>query len=280
MLMKTRFAKTAQAGFTITELLITMALGLSIIGSILVGYMATYTSSMDTLAASKLNQDLNAVMTLMVTEFRRIGYSVNAPVADPTTNAFSQIDSTAMEVYDNMASNTQLVPAGDGTWTNNFGGVATATSGSCIVYAYDLDDDGVVDAVELGGFRLNAGVVEMRTSGNTADPDTCATASNTWAALTDSDFITITTLDFNLDNSECLNTREPDSVNNDGDGTTDEADEADCYDLPFPVAASGNITVETRQISITLTGVLTNDTFVRISLNQDVRVRNDLVRVR
>ena len=273
MLMKT---KITQSGFTITELLITMALGLSIVGSILVGYLATYTSSMDTLAASKMNQDLNAVMNLMVTEFRRAGYSANAATAsNPTTNLFNQQASTAMRVIDNMTSNTVLTPVGDGTWSNG----GAITQGSCILYAYDRDEDGVVDVEELGGFRLdNTGAVEMRTAGVLATPASCATG--TWADLTDSNFITVSALVFNLDNSECLNTREPDGVDNDGDSTVDNAEEADCYDAPLPVAASGDITVETRQIRITLTGNLTNDAFVQISLTQDVRVRNDLVRVR
>jgi len=87
--MLTMKQKQRQSGFTITELLITTALGLSVIGSILVGYLATYTSSMDTHAASKMNQGLNAVMNLMITEFRRAGYSGNAANAtDPTTNVF------------------------------------------------------------------------------------------------------------------------------------------------------------------------------------------------
>lgn len=268
--------RLSQAGFTITELLITTALGLSVIGSILVGYMATYTSSMDTLAASKMNQDLNAVMNLMVTEFRRAGYWANAASAsNPTTNVFNQPNGTALEVRDNMVSNTLLVPVGNGTWTNG-GGI---TQGSCILYAYDRDEDGVVDTDELGGFRLTAaGAVEMRTAGVIATPNSCA--NGTWAALTDTDFITVSALTFNLDNAECLNTREPDNVDNDANGTVDNPEEADCYDTPLPVAASGDITVETRQIRITLTGNLATDAFVQISLVQDLRVRNDFVRVR
>jgi type IV pilus assembly protein PilW len=46
-----------------------------------------------------------------------------------------------------------------------------------------------------------------------------------------------------------------------------------------PTGGSGNITVETREITITLAGTLTNDTFVRLTQTQNVRVRNDLVRV-
>ena len=56
---------TKQSGFTITEMLITIALSLSVMSSVMVGYLATYTSSMDTLASSKMNQDINAVSALI-----------------------------------------------------------------------------------------------------------------------------------------------------------------------------------------------------------------------
>ncbi|KAF0187646.1 MAG: hypothetical protein FD165_2888, partial [Gammaproteobacteria bacterium] len=180
------------------------------------------------------------------------------------SNLFAANGTTALGVFNNMTSNTQQAATG---------------SGSCIVYAYDMDEDGVVDAEELAGFRLTtAGVVQLRTSGNTAAPNSCATTSNTWSDLTDSDFITVSTLTFDLANSNCLNTREPDSTNNDGDASTDEPDEYNCY-TSVPTGGSGNITVETREITITLTANLTNDSFVRLTQTQNVRVRNDLVRV-
>lgn len=254
----------SQRGFTITELMITVGLSLSVISSVLIGYLATYTSSLDTLAASKLNQDMSAMMNLMVSEIRRAGYSGTVPTT-PASNLFALVDNTALEVFNDMTSNTQQSGTG---------------SGSCIVYTYDIDADGIVDAAELAGFRLTTtGVVQMRTSGNTADPDTCATSSNTWTDLTDPDFITVSVLTFSLANSNCLNTREPDATDNDADGSTDEADEANCY-VSVPTAGSGNITVETREVTITLTANLTNDTFVRLTQTQNVRVRNDFVRVR
>ncbi len=254
--------KKSQSGFTITELMITIGLSLSVISSVLIGYLATYTSSMDTLAASKLNQDMSAMMNLMVSELRRAGYSGVVPTT-PASNLFTALDNTALEVFNDMTLNAQQAATG---------------SGSCIVYSYDMDADGVVDTAELAGFRLTtAGVVQMRTAGNTADPDTCASASNTWTDLTDPNFITVTTLTFNLVNSECLNTREPDLVDNDADTTVDEASEADCY---ASATTTGDITVETREITITLTATLTNDTFVRLTQSQNVRVRNDWVRVR
>lgn len=261
MNMRPRTGRRFQAGFTITELLITIGLSLSVVSSVLIGYLATYSSSMDTLAASKLNQDMSALMNLMVSDLRRAGYSSVVPTT-PSSNLFAAVDNTALEVFNNMTSNTQQAANG---------------SGSCIVYSYDMNKDGVVHATDLTGFRLTtSGVVEMRTSGNTADPDTCATTSNTWTPLTDPDFITVTALTFNLAGSNCLNTREPDTTDNDGDSSTDEADEYNCYTT---TPAASNITVETREISITLTANLTNDSFVRLTQTQSVRVRNDLVRV-
>lgn len=255
-----------QFGFTLTELMLTVGLSLSVISSVLVGYLGTYSGSMDTLSSSKVNQDLGALMNLMVSDIRRTGYSGDPTVAStPTNNLFNVNGVTALEVYDSAITNNQ---------------VSTTGSGSCIVYAYDRNEDGIVDADELSGFRLLGGVAQMRTSGNVLNPDTCANANNTWTDLTDSGLITVTALTFDLANSTCLNTREPDNVDNDGNGTVDNAEEADCYDAPLPTANSGNITIETRQVTITLTGNLTGDSFVRQTQTQNVRVRNDLVRIR
>ena len=253
-----------QSGFTLTELMITIALSMTVISSMLLGYLGNYTSTVNTLASSKLNQELTTLMSLMVGEIRRAGYTSTVST-DPTTNLFNKKDLTAMEVYDSTTSNRQ----------------ATATgSGSCIVLSYDLNIDGIVDTEELIGFRLKDGVAQMRTVGNADDPDTCADQNNTWSDLTDTDFVTITTLNFDQAASECLNTREPNTIDDDANRTVDNIEEYDCYDSPLPIDGSGDITVETRQLAITVAGNLTNDDFVRLSLTQNVRVRNDWVRVR
>ena len=252
-----------QRGLTITELMITVALGMTVISSILLGYLATYRSSLNTLSASRLNQDMGALMSVMKGELRRDGYTANFNSANfPLDNNFNVANNTALEVFNSMAGNAQQGVQG---------------SGSCIVYAYDRDEDGNVDADELGGFRLNGNVVEMRTAGNVADPDTCASAGNTWVALTDPGFVTINTLIFDLAGSQCLNSREPDLVDNDANGTVDNAEEADCYAV-LPVGGSGDLTVETREIAITVTGSLASDAFVSMTLTSNVRVRNDWVR--
>ena len=270
-------ARKSQAGFTITELLITIALSLSVMSSVMVGYLATYTSSRDTLAASKMNQDINAVMGMMISELRRSGYSGDAATAsNPTTNVFNQVDNTAMEVFDSVASNFQMVTNLANGWINT-GGTPSVAQGTCIVYAYDADEDGVVDTEELGGFRLNNGAVDFRRLGDVTDPDTCSNTSNTWEALTDNGFITVSALILNLDNSACLNTSEPNGIDDDTANGVDDAAEFDCYDIA-PDATE--ITVETRQITITLTANLSSNPFVQISQTQEVRVRNELVRIR
>jgi prepilin peptidase dependent protein B len=254
-----------QRGFTLTELMITVVLGMAVISSILLSYLATYKGATNTLASSKLNQELTTVMELMVSDLRRAGYTASTDIlSSPGDNDFNVVDMTAIEVFNNMTSNTQQTATG---------------SGSCIVYSYDADKDGVVDSEELLGFRLSGSKVQMRTTGDAADPDTCSSTNNTWNDLTDSNLIAVTALTFNLANTSCLNTSEPDGVNDDGDGSTDEADEANCY-INVPTAGSDEITVETREIFITLAGRLANDTFTSMTLSQSVRVRNDWVRVR
>ena len=144
--------KKYQSGFTLTELMITIALSMTVISSMLLGYLGNYTSTVNTLASSKLNQELSTLMSLMVGEIRRAGYTSTVST-DPTTNLFNKKDLTAMEVYNSTANNQQAAATG---------------SGSCIVLSYDLDKDGIVDTAELIGFRLKDGVAQMRTVGNAA----------------------------------------------------------------------------------------------------------------
>lgn len=259
----------AQRGFTLTELMIAIALGMSVISSVLLGYLATYSGSVGTLANSKLSQEMTTLMNLMVEDIRRAGYSNGVP--GPSLNPFSNVATTALTVFNSAAANIQQTATG---------------SGECILYSYDRfplgppPGDGAVSGAaatnELFGFRLNSGMVEMRTSGTPASAPTCAGAGE-WSSLTDSGFMTVTALTFNLASSECINNREPDGIDNGGAGGIDDAAEINCY-TNAPVA--GNITTETREVQITLTANLTDDSFVQMTMQQNVRVRNDMVRVR
>jgi prepilin peptidase dependent protein B len=257
-----------QKGITLIELLVSMLLGIVVVGGVTTAYVAISSSASNTLTQNKLTQQLASIMTLMTRDVRRAGFRGNqtpADLLDPTTNVFNLANDTALEVH--SAGNVQLAVNGG--------------AGPCVLYAYDLDEDGVLDNVEISGFRLNAGAVQMRTSGDTVNNavhDVCNDADDTWVNLSDPTGVTVTGLGFNLVASECLNTREPDGLDNDAANGIDDAAEADCY-VQAAVAGSGDITVETRQVTITLIGQAVANANTTANITQDVRARNDLVRI-
>lgn len=243
-----------QQGFSLAELMISTTLSLSVIASALTGYLALSTSATDTLASSKLNQDVSALLSVMANELRRAGYSGIA-----TPNAASPF--AILAVFDSTQSNLRQPPTGNG---------------SCIVYAYDLNGDGELAADELAGFRLTAdGAVQMRTSGNLVNPYSCSSQGASWIALTDPDLVTVTALGFDLTRSTCVNATEPDGIDDDGAGSVDDAGEADCYIQP---PAEDDVSVEQADIAIALSAHLAHDTFVRTTQAQRVRLRNAVVR--
>jgi type IV pilus assembly protein PilW len=256
-----------QRGVTLVELMLSSSIGITIVSSVITVYVATVGSSSDTLRMSKLNQELSTVMSVMTQDLRRAGYTGSANVATPTSNDFSNWDDTALRVAASITVPTPLAATG---------------AGECILYSYDSDNDGVEDDTDMVGFRLNNGAIQMRQQGdvtNNTRHDNCNDTDDTWISVTDANLITVTNLAFSLANSQCLNTREPDLVDNDTDGSIDDSDEYDCY-TDIPTAASGDVTVETREITITLAGQLASDTSIQLSQSQTVRVRNDLIRSR
>jgi len=258
-----------QHGFSLIELMIGLVVGMIVVAGVTNVYLSTVTSSSTTLKQSKLNQELTSLLSVMSNDVMRAGVWETNDYTAPETNPFSQIDVTALEVMDTMANNAQVA-------------ANSSSGGECIVYAYDADLDNNLDDADIRGFRLNNGVVQMRNEGNTGvntRHDSCANANDDWRDVTDGRLIEITSFNFALDNSRCLNAREPDGVDNDSDGTIDEAGEMDCY-ATVPTNGSGDVTVETRQIEITVAGRLVTDNSVSATVSQSVRVRNDLVRVR
>lgn len=259
-----------QRGLTLVELLISLTIGLVVLAAAASVYVTTVVNGGAAIAGSRLNQELMTLMNVMVQDIRRAGYWRDA-AADPTKNPFNSVDVTALAVRPSAADPTGVTD-----------------SGQCILYAYDSNDNGTLDDQNIFGFRLDNGIVQMRLSGNVASNvrhDDCDDPDDIWRDITDGNLIRITNLTFDTADpgapSTCLNVREPDGLDNGGDSGVDDDKEYDCYDpSSVPIAGSGDITVEVRQIAITLEGVLANDSDVRASVTQFVRVRNDLVRER
>lgn len=259
-------------GFTLIELIVSLAMGTIVIAGLISVYVSILVSSSETLATSKLSQQVSALMNIMTNDIRRAGYWGQGvtPLADyiirsPVSNPFSATALTSLALIDNIIGNNII--AGN-----------AATTGDCVTYTYDANDDGILDNEDIVGFRLVDSTAQMRRLGNIGDARHDSCTVGTWESLTDSNVISIDVLQFSLLNSVCINTREPDGVDNDGVNGVDDPAEMDCY-ANAPLAASGDITTETLQINIRLEASLVSDSFVKTQMNQVVRVRNDRVRI-
>ncbi|WP_027854017.1 PilW family protein [Marinobacterium litorale] len=275
-----------QAGMSLIELMIAIFVGLIVVAGALTVYVNTVSSSSSTLKMSMLNQELSTLMSVMAMDIRRAGYSgliTTSPVLD---NGF-QVDATPEDPSDpsdpdigkQMITRVIDTYGDDGSDITDVVSAPGANSpGECILYAYDANLDGNADNSEFIGFRLVSGAVDMRNSvtdasaivdnndgGGANYPDSCADASGSWETVTDDELIEITELTFNLDKSTCLN-------------TTDSA-KADCYDAAN-TPATGDITIENYVVTIRIAGQLKNDPIVRAELEQDVQIRNAIVRER
>jgi len=273
MMKNLKLRNFKQQGLSLIELMVSTAVGMIILAGVSSVYMSTLTSTSSTLKNSKLNQELSTLMSIMTSDIHRAGVWGTNDFTAPQSNPFSQINSTTLEVVYSMGNDNPIPEA-------NY----TADVGNCIVYTYDANLDAVLDNTDIMGFRLNSGVVEMRQSGdvvNNASHISCNNANDTWIPVTDSRLVKVTKLELSLKYSNCINTREPNAVDDDSDAATNDNVEMNCYDAAMvPAVGSGNITVETRNISIALAGELVSDNTINAQLNQLVRVRNDLVRIR
>ncbi|MBI3146786.1 MAG: prepilin-type N-terminal cleavage/methylation domain-containing protein [Pseudogulbenkiania sp.] len=137
------------------------------------------------------------------------------------------------------------VGVGAASYSNPFGTVNTATAG-CILYSYDRDGDGSQDSDEQYGVLLSSGVAMLRSGGT--DYTCTLGANNSWEALSDSNVTSITTLTFSL------NTSNP----------------------PYYVSGSSGPNVVMRTVTITLAGQLKNDSSVKLTLTETVKLENDL----
>ena len=62
-----------QKGYTLVELMVAMALGLVVVAGVSAAYLGTLRTNADSLKMMRLNEELRAIMTLMVRDIRRAG---------------------------------------------------------------------------------------------------------------------------------------------------------------------------------------------------------------
>jgi prepilin peptidase dependent protein B len=259
-----RLSVGSHRGFTIAELLIGMAVGLLVLLAVTSVYITTLKTSALTLASSRLNQEMSAIINIMANDIRRAGYwsggAANFMIAHENPfgaveRAATTADISAPRVHDNGGSGDPAdyvdVTYGDpGGGSNNFA-ITGSSVGSCITYSYDAvagktyDVDGVTEIPaddEEFGFRWDGwpadradydstskeGLLLMRTSNNTSGPNSCADGN--WLAVNEfsddfSDGVIITNLQFDMSASTCYNASEPDGDPVGGASATIDADQ-------------------------------------------------------
>lgn len=273
-----------QTGVTLIELLIGMLIGLIIVAAGISVFVTSVRGQSDNIKLSRLNQDMRAMMDIIERDIRRAGFVTS----DPATNLASLQDNPF------FGATTELAVYNPGSTSTT--GSITTTTGSCIVYAYNRDEDpntdGVLDEMpptvddnERLGFRLNnGGDLEMRTSGTT----NASCDDGAWESITESE-VEITGLTFNLI-STTLNVSSM-ANDDDGDGVSETADTdgipyGDDNDNGF--CDSGEVCntctrdgspdpacLYVRNVTITLAGRLRDDNAVTQTITEQVRVRND-----
>jgi len=183
---------TTQKGFTLVELMVASLISLIALSAITTVYSATARHASAQLSGADLHQQLYTLTELIASDVRRSGYWTFDPLmTSPADNPFEQPEHRLRSgARDNEAA------------------------ASCLLFSYDLDGDGQLgkgrcrgtgcntksdeDNMELFGFRLNRGRVQVRFGGAGS---TCNSGS--WQSVT-TPGIVVDTLLFEL-HSNCLN---------------------------------------------------------------------------
>lgn len=229
--------KLHNRGFGLIELLISILIGIIVVTGITSLVVATLRANTENLGMTRLTQELRGAAQLISGELKRSAYDQDA-LGD--FGAGNQDSNGFVDVVFEDSGGTVLDPV------NN--AVTEANPATCVVYGYDENMNGTVDAGEYRAFRLNDGAIEMWEG----DVAVASCPGDGWEALTDRAATEIT--DFSI--------------------TTTPDGEA------FPVHSDPGTGVQTlaiRKIQIRIAGQSVQDDSVSRSVRETVRIRNDRV---
>lgn len=225
-----------------------MTIGLIIVAAAGSIYITAMRGGADATRSAKLNMELRGAMDTMVSEIRRAGYFHTTTSTDTTANPFMQ------------ATSNLSIP-----------------SASCVLFSYDADQSGAINKEDFFGFKQNGDAISMRSGGDApTTSDGCAVGNDAWEKITDDNNVVVDTLSFTNtvttqdDMFQCWNT------------DTNASETASCKtgNTVYDGATAGNRLVETRSVTVALTGHHKADPLTKISLTQQVRVRNDKILVK
>lgn len=235
-----------QRGVTLIELMIGLTVGALVMAGAITLFAKISFSGLENTRSIRLNQQLRATLDFIHRDLQRAGY---VKAFDPALPA--SVASWNVQDADGNYTGRAAMAATIGQF-----GVITIV-GNCIDYSYDQDKDGVLDAVESVGFRLNAGAVQSGIGVDCTD-----LGVGDWEGITSAE-VTITALTFAEDAADSITYE---VVGDEVDGNADNF--ADCDVV-------GETCLHRRKINIVLTGALASDATVTVSLRDDVKIKND-----
>lgn len=277
-----------QQGSSLIEVMIGLFLGLLVAGAGMALFLSALSGQTDNIRLNRLNQDMRALMDIMVRDIRRAGF-----VTDDLQNYSNTLKTNPFFVD----PTTDIKVHSTGSLTNN-----------CIVYTYNSDNDkppnvddnndvdDTDDSNDFFGFRLDGstGNLQMRRSGQTNA--TCADGN--WESITEPD-VEITALTFTLTHSALDVTSMTTDSDNDGCFNGDDANPTTANPITAsPSCKSGNYgnglcdsgevcntctrdgspdpaCLYIRNVTISLAGRLRDDTNITQTITEQVRIRND-----
>lgn len=188
-----------EIGLSLIELLIGILISLVLVGALTATFVSVSSTHVNQDKVTALEEELAAVMDLMVREISRAGY---AREAIDGTYAITLSGSVATGFTENPYQN-MAVGAATGALTSN-----AALSGACVVFFYDENQDDINTALSsssdnFGGFKIDNNVVSRRSTLSTTVADDTkwykCDEPNEWEAITSNWAISDLTGFFELD---------------------------------------------------------------------------------
>jgi len=242
-------------GFTLVEFIISAALSLAAILAVTSIYITSFKIDSKTIQYSRLHDEVTTIMALLSEDIKRAGYVGNSETI------LTQLDAPGVA---GNPIDTRCAPVSTGCSDSEFRKVVVTNDETCILFAYDFDDDGNYDSPdEAFGYRIKNGRFEAR-----QEAEGCG--GDSWLTLTDSDFVLVSDLEFKCKVSDDGDDDdyEPPEIDDDGNIINIELNCA-AGNLPYAGDFNGTVTVD-----ISFTATLVDDSAVSITTSEKILVRN------
>jgi prepilin-type N-terminal cleavage/methylation domain-containing protein len=251
------FTTKIQRGFTLVELLIGLLISLVVISGALALLLKVFEGQKTNLGLVRLNEEMRFLSEMMIKDIRRAGF-VSIYADDEFDHLYNN---PFFNVTSGSRTDITLFDASDYSSP-----VSVGSPGACLLFSYNADNDQpvVVDDNERMGYRLNGGVLQIRTEGTSNN----SCNNGVWYDLS-SPRITVTALSFTqVDDDFDVSTMM------DGSGD-DDSDEVCEVGEGCTSCASGNSCLLVRVINLSMTLELASDNSIQQTFTETVRIRND-----